>query len=113
VNSQLDRLAARREALVVRSDQERAALMATFGGIERRFALAETVVAAARRLSRHRILVGAAGVVMLVAPFAFRSWIRRVMWLAPLAVEGYRTVRAHADARRGSPVRTKTDRETP
>lgn len=104
MNSRLVALAERRKALVARSDRGRAEFGAIFGGIENRLGVAEVVVASARRLHRHRFLVGAAGVFVLLAPFTFRSWIRRVMWLAPLAVEAYRTVKAHAGARRGSPL---------
>ena len=91
MNSRLRALAARRKALIAGSDRDRAEFVAIFGGIENK--LGDAVVAGARRLHRHRFLVGAAGVVMLLAPFVFRSWIRRVMWLAPLALEGYRAVK--------------------
>jgi hypothetical protein len=94
-------LAERRKTLIAGSDRRRAEFAAIFGGIEYKLGVAEAVVAGARRLHRHRFLVGAAGVVMLLAP-AYRSWVRRVMWLAPLALEGYRTVKAHAEERRAS-----------
>ena len=93
MNSRLRALAARRKALIAGSDRGRAEFAAIFGGIENKLGVAEAVVAGARRLHCHRFLVGAAGVFMLVAPFAFRNWIRRVMWIAPLALEGYRAVK--------------------
>jgi hypothetical protein len=98
VNARSIELAERRRALLVRSDEDRAALAAVFGGLERKFAVADTVVKTARRLGRHRALVGAAGLFMVFAPFAFRSWMRRALWLVPLALEGYRAARARDDA---------------
>jgi hypothetical protein len=89
----------RRKALLVRSESDRAGLASIVGGLERKFAVAEAVVATARGLSRHRALVSAAGVFLVVAPLAFRSWIRRAMWLVPLAIGGYRAWKAHDDAR--------------
>jgi hypothetical protein len=47
--------------------------------------------------------VGAAGVFVLFAPLAFRSRIRRAMWLAPLALGAYRAVKARREARDESP----------
>lgn len=104
MSTRLSALAERRQALVTGSDQDRAELAAIFGGLERKLAVAEVVVATARRLNRHRVLVGTAGACLIFAPVAARSWIRRAMWLAPLAIEGYRTMRARADARRASPL---------
>lgn len=102
MNSRLRVLAERRMALLVRSDRDRDGLAMTLGGLESKFAVAETVVAAARGLSRHRALVGAAGLFLIFAPIGSRSWIRRAMWLAPLALQGYRTVKARDEARRSS-----------
>jgi UDP-N-acetyl-D-mannosaminuronic acid transferase (WecB/TagA/CpsF family) len=95
-------LADRRKALVDRSDQQRAELTAIFGGIERKLSVVETVVAAARRVHRHRLLVGAGGVFLILAPLAARSWMRRILWLFPLALEGFRVARAFAESRRAS-----------
>jgi hypothetical protein len=100
----LHALAERRRELIACSDQDRAGLASILGGLERKFALAEAVVATARGLSRHRALVGAAGVFVLFAPLAFRSRIRRAMWLAPLALGAYRAVKARREARDESPL---------
>jgi hypothetical protein len=95
-------LAERRKALIDRSDQERTELTSIVGGLEKKLAVVETVVAAARRVQRHRLLLGAAGVFMVLAPLAARSRIRRVLWLAPLALEGFRLVRSFGESRRAS-----------
>jgi len=102
VNSAVGTPAERRKALIDRSDRERAELAAIFGGIESKLAVVETVVATARRVHRHRLLVGAAGVFVILAPLAARSWIRRVLWLAPVALEGFRVVKAFGESRRSS-----------
>ncbi|HEX5133710.1 MAG TPA: hypothetical protein VFX92_14645 [Candidatus Krumholzibacteria bacterium] len=93
----MNSLAERREALVARCARERAELDAIVDGLGHKLALAEAVVTAARRVDRHRGLVGAAGMLMLVAPAAARTWIRSATWVVPLAVEGYR----HFKDRRG------------
>jgi len=94
VNSPQGTLAERREALVAQSDRERAQLGAIFGGLERKFTVADAMVVGARRLTRHRALIGAAGVCLIFAPVAARSWIRRAAWMVPLALDGYRTVKS-------------------
>lgn len=94
MSGETNTLAERRQALVQRSDQERAELATIFGGLERKLAIVDTVVATARRLNRHRLLVGAAGAFLVLAPLAARSWIRRAVSLVPLALEGYRLVKA-------------------
>lgn len=104
MNSAVGTLAERRKALIDRSDQKRAELASIFGGIENKLAVVETVVASARRLHHHRLLVGAAGVFLILAPLATRSWIRRTLWVVPLALEGYRLVRAPGKSRRASPT---------
>jgi hypothetical protein len=95
-------LAERRQALVDRSDQERAELALIFGGLERKLAVVETVVATARRVHRYRLLIGAAGVFLVLVPLAARSRIRRILSLAPLAVEGFRAAKAFGKSRRAS-----------
>ena len=87
-------LAEHRKTLVAQSDRERAELAAIFGGLERKLAVADAVVVGARRLTRHRALIGAAGVCLIFAPTGARRWIRRAVWLVPLALEGYRTVKS-------------------
>lgn len=104
MSSRLHALAERRKALIARSDDERAELAAIFGGIENKLGFAEVVVASARRLHRHRFLVGAAGVFMLLSPITTRIWIRRAIWLVPVVLEGYRAVKSRAAARRESPT---------
>lgn len=100
MNSRLDALAERRKALIARSDQQRAELTMVFGGIERRFVAMEVVAAGARRLYRHRVLIGAVGTFVVLGPAATRSWFRKALWVAPLALKGYRRMKARADARR-------------
>jgi hypothetical protein len=95
MSSRPDALAERRRALIARCAEEREELGAIVGGIESKLALAETVVATARGLNRHRALAGAAGVFMVLAPLAARSWIRRALWLIPAAIEGYRLFAGH------------------
>lgn len=102
MSARMDGPAARRKALIERCDRERAELAALLGGIEDRFALVDTVVTGARRLSRHRLVVGAAGVFMLVAPVVARTWVRRALWLLPVVLEGYRAVKSRAGDRRAS-----------
>ncbi len=52
VSARSTTFAERREALLARSDENRAEMAAIFGGLERKFAVAETVVKVARGLSR-------------------------------------------------------------
>lgn len=99
MSSLLDDVARRRTALVARSDQNRDALIATVGGLENQFAIAEMVVATARRLHWNRGLVGAVALGLLVAPAAARQWVRRALWLAPLVLEGFRMARNTGEAR--------------
>ena len=89
-----DALASRRAALVAESDQHRAAVAASFGAIERRLALAELVVATARRIHRYRIVIGAIAGWLIVAPRSARTWIVRASTLMPFVVEGVRLFRA-------------------
>ena len=99
MSARLTTFAERREALLARSDENRAEMAAIFGGLERKFAVAETVVKAARGLSRYRGLIGAAGLSLILVPLASRTWLRRIMWVIPIALQAYRTVKTHAAAR--------------
>jgi hypothetical protein len=90
VSSHRDALAYRRQALVAQSDQDRAALAAVFGGLERRFAIAEVALSTARRINRHWVLVGAVAVGLIFVPRSARKWVRRAMGLWPLVAAGYR-----------------------
>ena len=100
MSSRLQVLADRREALIARSDEERAALGAAFVGIERKFVFVEAGFAAVRRVNRRRALLGAAAAWMVLAPLSARLWIGRLSWWLPLATEGYRLVTSFAGARR-------------
>lgn len=100
MSAYLDALAERRRMLVARSDQQRAELAAVFGGIERRSAGLETVAAGARGLYRHRFLIGAVGTFVVLGPASTRRWFRNAMWMAPIALRGYRRMKARANARR-------------
>lgn len=97
MSSRLAALAERRKALTVRSDQDRAALAAIVGGLEREFGVAKAV-ASVRRLHRHRFLVGVLGVCAVLAPVVARGWMRRAIWIAPLVFKRYRTVKARRTA---------------
>lgn len=111
MSARMQALAERRKALVARSDRERAELAALFGGIENRMWLVDTVVAGARRVGRNRFLVGAAGVLLVLAPIAARSWLRRAVWLLPVVIEGYRAVKSRGAAARnaGAPDASSTE----
>ncbi len=103
MSSQPDAMTERRKALIARCDEQRDELGAIVNEIENKIALAETVVAAAHGLHRHRALVGAAGAFMILGPVSARSWVRRALWLIPVAIEGYRGIRAHQTTRRHDP----------
>ena len=104
MSSHLEVLAVRRRDLVARSDENRAALGVVFNGLERRFGIAEVVVSIARRIHRHRFLVGAVAVFLLAAPGGARTWIRRARGWLPLVVEGYRLFRSRDEKRGASPI---------
>jgi hypothetical protein len=103
MSSPVEGLAGRREALIARSDRERAALAATLGGFEKVIAVAELGVAAARGIQRHRVLVGVATAGLVLAPLAARTWMRRAIWWLPIAIEGYRLARSLGGTRREPP----------
>ena len=102
MSSRLDALAARRKDLIARTDRQREELAGMFGAIGNRLGVVEAVVAGARQLHRHRFLAGAAGVFVLLAPVAARTWLRRAFWLVPLAIEGYRLAKSSRASRRAS-----------
>lgn len=101
MSARLERIAGRRRALVDDSDRNRAALAALTGEMERKLALAETVIASVRRVQRHRVLFGAAAAFLVFAPRATRSMIGRGAWLAILASEAVRLGRNLSGPRRG------------
>ncbi len=104
MSSRTDTWAERRAALVAHSDQNRAALSASFGEIERRLAFGEIVVATARTFNRHRALLGAAAAWMVFAPRSARKWLRLGIGLAPVVVAGYRLFRSTREAREAPPA---------
>ena len=91
--------AVRRQALVARCDQERDELIGIAGEIANKLSLADSLVVAARRLHRHRGLVGAAGAFLIFGPQGARNWLRGAISLVPMALAGYRRV----DSRRKRP----------
>jgi len=93
-------LADRRMALIARSDLDRAALGAEVSGIQRKVAFLEAGIAVAQRVKRHRLFLGAATVWSVLAPVAARTWIGRLTWGLPLAIEGLRVAKSFAGARR-------------
>jgi hypothetical protein len=101
MSGMLNGLAQRRMALVARADQDRAALVESFSGIQRRLVVAETVVSTVRRMRRNRALLGAIAVFGIVAPLAARKWIRRASFFLPLVIGGVRLAREHRASGRG------------
>jgi hypothetical protein len=95
-------LALRRRELVARSDAQRGAVGATFGDIERRLGFVEAGLSLARRVHRHRALLGAFTVWSVVAPAAAKLWVRRLGWWIPLCLEGFKLAKTLAAARRGT-----------
>jgi hypothetical protein len=93
-------LADRRAALIARSDRERAALGAEVGVIQRRVAFLEAGLAVAQQVRRNRVFLGLATVWSVVAPVAAKTWIGRLSWGLPLAIEGIRAAKSFAGARR-------------
>jgi hypothetical protein len=96
-------LVERRKALLARSEENRAELGVIVGGLERKFAVADAVVAAARKLSRYRGLIGAAGLFLILKPVAARKWVRRATWLLPLALQAFRMFKGHDEEPRARP----------
>jgi len=79
VSSRLETLAARRRALIARSDEHRAALVGTVGDLRGEIAAVDAVIATVRRLHRHRVLVGAAAVGLLLARRSARKRFRNLL----------------------------------
>jgi hypothetical protein len=69
-------------------------MAATFEGIERELAAADVVFTAARRAQRHPAFAIAGSVLTALAPLAARTVVRRALWIVPLAIAGYRVVKA-------------------
>ncbi|MBK8167054.1 MAG: hypothetical protein IPK64_14025 [bacterium] len=93
-------LALRRRELVARSESQRNAVGATFGDIERRLGFVEVGLSLARRVHRHRALLGAFTIWSAVAPAAAKLWVRRLGWWIPLGLEGFRLAKTFAASRR-------------
>jgi len=91
--SRLETIAERRRSLIAQCDADRAALATAFRGVERELHIADRVVAMARGLNRHRVLVGVAAAGLILAPVMARKWIRNAVWWLPIAIEGYRVVK--------------------
>jgi hypothetical protein len=97
-------LALRRRELVARADAQRDAVAATFSDIERRLGFVEVGLSLARRVHRHRALLGALTVWSVVAPAAAKLWVRRLGWWIPLGLEGFKLAKTLAGARRGARI---------
>ena len=87
MTARLDALAQQRATLVAESDQHRAALAASFDDVERRMWVVERVVHVARVVHKHRAIVGAVAVALVLLPRSARPKIRRAVQVVPLAVE--------------------------
>jgi hypothetical protein len=105
VSGRAQELALRRRELVARSDAQRNAVGVTFSDIERRLAFVEVGLSMARRVHRHRALLGAFTIWSVVAPAAAKLWVRRLGWWIPLGIEGFKLAKTFAGARHG--VRTE------
>jgi len=100
--SHLRALSDRRKLLVARSAAQREHLAAAMDGLRREVVILDTVLATVRHLRRYRTVAGlAAGSLLLFAPRVSRRLLPRVVWIAPLAFEGFRLARA---LRRATPV---------
>lgn len=95
-------LALRRQELVARSDAQRDAVGSTFSEIERRLRFVEAGFSLARRVQRHRVLLGAFTIWSVVAPAAAKLWVRRLGWWIPLGLEGFKLAKMFAGTRRGA-----------
>jgi hypothetical protein len=99
VSGRAQELALRRQELVARSDAQRDAVGATFSDIERRLGFVEIGLSMARRVHRHRALLGAFTIWSVVAPAAAKLWVRRLGWWVPLGIEGFKLAKTLAGAR--------------
>ena len=95
MSARLRELVRRREQLVARSTAERDRLAQAALGLGRGIAVLDAVLDAVRHVRRHRAVLGlVAGAVLILAPRAALRWVPRIVWIAPLAVEGYRLARS-------------------
>ena len=89
--SRLEELRVRREALVLRAAAARDEVAGATAGLGREIAIADGVVAVVGHLRRYRTVAGvAAGAVLVFAPGATLRWMKRALWIAPIAFQGYR-----------------------
>lgn len=100
MSSRLDERAERRSEIIARCEENRAALAAAFGGVQRELRVADLVVSAARGVGRNKLVVGMAAAGLILAPVITKKWIRRAVWWLPIAVEGYKIVHTLRDSRR-------------
>ena len=107
MNPRLRVLAERRHALIAEADRHRAALAKTVNGVGAEIAIADAVILTVGRVHRHRTLLGAVAVGLILAPAASRKWVRLVMWMAPLALEGYRLVKVLGGTRPAAPLESR------
>ena len=76
MSTKLQTLAARREALVARSQAQRAVLAAATAQLRGSLGFAERVFGVARRIHAHPLLAGAVvGVLLFARPFRALRWI--------------------------------------
>ena len=95
MSARLRELARRREQLVASSTAQRERLVQATGALSRQLALVDAVVVAVGQIRRYRTPIGiAVGAVLMFAPRTVLRWVPRLVWVAPLALEGYRIVRA-------------------
>lgn len=95
MSARLRELGRQREQLVARSTAERERLGQATGKLAREIALVDALLGAVRQLRRYRTPIGiAAGAVLMFAPRTALRWVPRLLWIAPVALEGYRIVRA-------------------
>ncbi len=99
MSGRAEELAVRRRELVARSDAQREGVGATFSDIERRLGIVEVGLSLARRVHRHRALLGAFTIWSVVAPAAAKLWVRRLGWWIPLGIEGFKLAKTFAGTR--------------
>ncbi len=97
MSARFDRLAARRAELVAQSDKNRAAVASSFGVIEQRLSLVERVVDVARRVRRHRGIVTAVTVGLILAGRGSRPRLRRAAQFLPIVIEIVRAIRSRRE----------------
>jgi YqjK-like protein len=94
LSSRLEMLRERRLAIVAGCERDREQLAQAFGGIQRELHVADRVIAIARRLSRHRAILGVVAAGLILTPVLARKWVRRASLWLPIAIEGYRIVKS-------------------